>query len=41
MNVSFGSSRAAGSASETSNDKVLHQPINFVARQSDIRGSVV
>ena len=28
-------SRAVGSASDTSNDKVLYQPINLVTRQSD------
>ena len=32
--LSFGCSRAAGSASDTSNDKVLLQQINPVARQS-------
>ena len=35
INLSFGFSRAVGSASDTSNDKVLYQPINPVARQSD------
>ena len=37
MNLSFGFSRAVGSASDTSNDKVLYQPINLIARQSDFR----
>ena len=37
MNLSFGFSRAVGSASDTSNDKVLHQPMNRVVRQSDFR----
>ena len=35
MNLSFGFSMAVGSASDTSNDKVLYQPINPIARQSD------
>ena len=35
MNLSFGFSQAVGRASDTSNDKVLHQPINPIARQSD------
>ncbi len=35
--MSFGFSRAVGSASDTSNDKVLYQPINPIARQSDFR----
>ena len=35
INLSFGFSRAIGSASDTSNDKVLYQSINPVARQSD------
>ena len=33
--LSFGLSRAVGSASDTSNDKVLYQPIHPIARQSD------
>ncbi len=37
INLSFGFSRAVGSASDTSNDKVLYQPINPIARQSDFR----
>ena len=37
MNLSFGFSRAVGSASGTANDKVLYQPINPVGRQSDFR----
>ena len=35
--LSFGFSRAFGSASDTSNDKVLYQPIHPIARQSDFR----
>ena len=35
INLSFGFSRALGSASDRSNDKVLYQPINPFARQSD------
>ena len=35
FNLSFGFSRAVGSASDTSNDKVPYQPINPIARQSD------
>ena len=34
MNLSLGFSRAVGSASDTSNDKVLYQPINPVTSQS-------
>ena len=37
INQSFGYSGAVGSASDTSNDKVLYQPINPIARQSDFR----
>ena len=37
INLSFGFSRAVGSASGTANDKVLYQPINPVGRQSDFR----
>ena len=37
INLSFGFSRAVGSASDTSNDKVLYQPINPIARQSGFR----
>ena len=37
INLSFGFSRAVGSASDTSNDKVLYQPINPIVRQSDFR----
>ena len=37
MNLSFGFSNAVGSASDTSNDKALYQPIIPVARQSDLR----
>ena len=37
INLSFGFSRAVGTASDISNDKVLSQPINPVARQSDFR----
>ena len=37
INLSFGFSRAVGSASDTSNDKVLYQPIIPIARQSDFR----
>ena len=33
INLSFGCSRAVGSASDTSNDKVLYQPIDPIARQ--------
>ena len=33
INLSFGFSRAVGSASDTSDDKVLYQPINPIARQ--------
>ena len=33
INLSFGFSRAVESASDTSNDKVLQQPIIFIARQ--------
>ena len=40
INLSFGFSRAVGSPSETSNDKVLYQPISPVARQSDFREKV-
>ena len=35
INLSFGFSSAVGSASDTSNDKVLYQPINPVAWHSD------
>ena len=36
INLSFGFSRAVGSALDTSNDKVLYQPIiNPIARQFD------
>ena len=41
INLSFGFSRAVGSASGTANDKVLYQPINPVGRQSDFREKVV
>ena len=37
INVSFSFSRAVGSASDTSNDKVLYQTINPIARQSDFK----
>ena len=37
INLSFGFSRAVGSASDTSNEKVLYQPINPIARQSDFK----
>ena len=37
INLSFGFSRALGSASDRSNDKVLYQPINPIASQSDFR----
>ena len=37
IKLSFGFSRAVGSASDTSNDKVLYQPINPIARQSVCR----
>ena len=37
INVSFGFSRVAGSVTESSNDKVLYQPINPIARHSDSR----
>ena len=37
INLSFGFSRAVGSASDTSNDKVLYQPFVPIARQSDFR----
>ena len=30
-------SRAVGNASDTSNDKVLYQPINPIAKQSEFR----
>ena len=33
----FGFSKAVGSASDTSNDKVLYQPNNPIAKQSDFR----
>ena len=41
INLSFGFSRAVGSASDTSNDKVLYQPIPLVAEQSDFKERVV
>ena len=37
INLSFGFSSAIGSASDTSNDKVLYQPIDPVDRKSDFR----
>ena len=37
INQSFGFSRAVGSTSETSKDKVLYQPIYPIARQSGFR----
>ena len=39
--LAFGFSGAVGSASDTSNDKVLYQPIHPIARQSDFRENVV
>ena len=35
INLFFGFSRAVGNASDTSNDKVLYQPTNPIAKQSD------
>ena len=40
INLSFGFSRAVGSASDTSNDKVLYQPFVPIARQSDFREKI-
>ena len=40
INLSFGFSRAVGRASDTSNDKVLYQPINPIARQFVFRKNV-
>ena len=37
INLSFGFSRAVGSASDTSNEKVLYQPINATATQPDFK----
>ena len=37
INLSFGFSRAVGSASDTSNDKVLYQPNHPIVRQCDFR----
>ena len=37
INLFFGFSSAVGNASDTSNDKVLYQPINPIARQPDFR----
>ena len=37
IKLSFGFSRAVGNASDPSNDKVLYQPINPIARQSDFK----
>ena len=37
INLSFGFSKADGSASDTSNGKVNYQPIKPIARQSDFR----
>ena len=39
-NLSFRFSRAVGSASDTSNDKVLYQPVYSIARQSVFRKNV-
>ena len=41
INPSFGFSSAVGSASVTTNDKVLYQLINPVVRKSDLREKVV
>ena len=41
INLSFGFSEADGSASDTWNDKVLYQPMNPIARQSDFWQKVV
>ena len=35
INLSFGFSRAVGSVTESSNDKVLYKPINPIGRHSD------
>ena len=37
VNLSFGFSMAVGSASDTSDNKVLYEPINPIARQSGFR----
>ena len=38
--LSFGSSRTTGSESDTSNHKMLYQPINAVARQTESKACV-
>ena len=38
--LSFGFSKTTGSESETSNDKMLYQPINAVARQTESKACV-
>ena len=37
INLSFGFSRGVGSASDTSSDKVLYQPINPITRQYEFK----
>ena len=38
--LSFGFSKTTGSESDTSNDKMLYQPINAVARQTESKACV-
>ena len=40
INLSVGFPRAVGSASDTSSDKMLHKPINPIARRSDFSEKV-
>ena len=39
-NLSFGFSKTTGSESDTSNDKMLYQPINAVAKQTESKACV-